>query len=203
MLVSWSRLLEGRWRDPLIGRDLLIGSAIGMATDLPRRMYESLTVSPPAPQFARDAWMGLWHLVARLPDRLSSELWLAFGMLLLLVGLRIVLRKERLAILAFVGVFGVLEALDAPAGQSLVANALGILGVIATVLVATRFGLLALLTMGIVGGLLFLSGPSLTPAAPLAGTTLLGIVLALAPGVFGFFTSRPRGASASVKWLDE
>jgi serine/threonine-protein kinase len=29
MLISWSRLLDGRWRDPMVGRDLLIGSAAG------------------------------------------------------------------------------------------------------------------------------------------------------------------------------
>jgi serine/threonine-protein kinase len=30
-LISWSRLLAGRWRDPLLGRDLLIGVAAGCA----------------------------------------------------------------------------------------------------------------------------------------------------------------------------
>jgi len=28
-IVSWSRLLSGQWKDPLVGRDLLIGCAIG------------------------------------------------------------------------------------------------------------------------------------------------------------------------------
>src|SRR4030081_2070098 len=29
-LISWSRLLAGQWRDPLVGRDLLIGAAYGV-----------------------------------------------------------------------------------------------------------------------------------------------------------------------------
>ena len=29
-LVSWARLLEGRGRDPLVGRDVLVGVAIGV-----------------------------------------------------------------------------------------------------------------------------------------------------------------------------
>jgi serine/threonine-protein kinase len=45
MLVGWSRLLAGRIRDPLIGRDLLIGAAVGaglvvlniVSTSLPQR----------------------------------------------------------------------------------------------------------------------------------------------------------------------
>jgi serine/threonine-protein kinase len=29
MLVSWTRLISGRWRDPLVGRDVLIGAVFG------------------------------------------------------------------------------------------------------------------------------------------------------------------------------
>ena len=29
LLVGWARLLEGRWRDPRVGRDVLIGAALG------------------------------------------------------------------------------------------------------------------------------------------------------------------------------
>ena len=29
-LISWSRLLSGQWRDPLVGRDLLIGAVYGV-----------------------------------------------------------------------------------------------------------------------------------------------------------------------------
>jgi serine/threonine-protein kinase len=32
MLVSWKRLLEGRFRDPLVGRDVLLGCLMGVAT---------------------------------------------------------------------------------------------------------------------------------------------------------------------------
>ncbi|MFN8588968.1 MAG: serine/threonine-protein kinase [Candidatus Eisenbacteria bacterium] len=31
LLVSWTRLLSGRFRDPLVGRDLLVGAALGAA----------------------------------------------------------------------------------------------------------------------------------------------------------------------------
>jgi hypothetical protein len=31
MLISWSRLLAGGWRDPLVGRDVLIGTLFGLA----------------------------------------------------------------------------------------------------------------------------------------------------------------------------
>ncbi len=34
MLISWSRLLAGRFRDPLVGRDALFGIIIGIVLNL-------------------------------------------------------------------------------------------------------------------------------------------------------------------------
>jgi serine/threonine-protein kinase len=30
-IIGWNRLLAGRWRDPLVGRDVLVGAAVGVA----------------------------------------------------------------------------------------------------------------------------------------------------------------------------
>ena len=37
MLISWQRALSGRWRDPLVGRDALIGAVVGTVAGLHRR----------------------------------------------------------------------------------------------------------------------------------------------------------------------
>ncbi len=34
LLIAWTRLLEGRWRDPLVGRAVLAGTAVGMVSAL-------------------------------------------------------------------------------------------------------------------------------------------------------------------------
>ena len=34
MLISWSRLLAGGWKDPLVGRDLLVGSLLGILASM-------------------------------------------------------------------------------------------------------------------------------------------------------------------------
>ena len=47
-LISWSRLLEGRWRDAMIGRDILIGGAAGIAV----AVIESLA-------YALPQWLGM------------------------------------------------------------------------------------------------------------------------------------------------
>ncbi|MCU0225446.1 MAG: hypothetical protein MUF27_15555, partial [Acidobacteria bacterium] len=48
VIVSWSRFLSGRWSDPLVGRDLLIGSALGLALSAASRL-----------RFVLPGWLGL------------------------------------------------------------------------------------------------------------------------------------------------
>jgi hypothetical protein len=54
-LISWSRLLGGVRRDPLVGRDILIGVAFGIAISiyvvLSRDVVAAITGRPPGPMF--------------------------------------------------------------------------------------------------------------------------------------------------------
>src|SRR5262249_53927341 len=43
-LTSWGRLLAGRWRDPMVGRDVLIGMAAAVSIPLIRMLY--ITTAP-------------------------------------------------------------------------------------------------------------------------------------------------------------
>ncbi|MEP6995983.1 MAG: serine/threonine-protein kinase, partial [Acidobacteriota bacterium] len=57
MLVSWTRAISGRWRDPLVGRDLLIGAVVGTALGLllgPLRVLLPLKLGIPAMPHALD-----------------------------------------------------------------------------------------------------------------------------------------------------
>jgi serine/threonine-protein kinase len=47
-LTAWNRLLAGRWRDPLVGRDLLVGALIGVALAALTHLHSTLP-----------AWLGL------------------------------------------------------------------------------------------------------------------------------------------------
>ena len=52
MLISWQRALSGRWRDPLVGRDVLIGSVVGMLSTLligPARVLIPMKLGLPGP----------------------------------------------------------------------------------------------------------------------------------------------------------
>jgi hypothetical protein len=70
MLVSWVRLFDGRLRDPLVGRDLLIGSLAGIVVALTQRLVRGYTGAlglkpflPDADAIDFEALRGLRHAV--------------------------------------------------------------------------------------------------------------------------------------------
>src|SRR5215813_13415614 len=46
VLISWSRLLAGRFRDPLVGRDALFGILIAVASQLIRVVFMNISPNP-------------------------------------------------------------------------------------------------------------------------------------------------------------
>jgi serine/threonine-protein kinase len=100
VLISWKRLLSGRFHDPLVGRDLLLGSAVGiLLLDLllvgiaasARAGYVSLTPGQllHGPTLAHLAQAGF-----RLFVNQFSAVLFAMTFLFLLVLLRLVLRNQ-------------------------------------------------------------------------------------------------------------
>ena len=59
MLISWTRLLGGGFRDPLVGRDLLVGAAGAALTETVRNLFAALwpgsaSPAPLAPYLRRE-----------------------------------------------------------------------------------------------------------------------------------------------------
>jgi serine/threonine protein kinase len=111
-MVTWTRLLSGKVRDPLVGRDLLFGVVFGLLwilvfqvrTIVMMRMgavpllhsVEYLTGSRQA--------LGMW--LYQVPSSIIGTLQFFF----LLLVLKILLRKEWLAAIAFVAIFAGLQS---------------------------------------------------------------------------------------------
>jgi hypothetical protein len=100
-IISWSRLLAGGYRDPLVGRDVLIGTGIGVAIAL-IQMFGSLLyqiVGIPAVRVATDptVLLGARHLVGQLMFVVSDSLYKSLGILFLLFLGRMMLRKQWIA----------------------------------------------------------------------------------------------------------
>ncbi len=165
-LISWSRLLAGRLRDPLVGRDVLAGGvfAIGLSflPTIQRWVWNALGESVPQPV--------LWSWNLFLGPRFQfgyyldvSAVFFALLILFLFLGLRLLLRREWLAFLAVIGLAAMLTFANAPADEPLAMTLLSVvfdsLFWIAIALLLVRYGLLALVFL-----LWFLFGPLEIPA---------------------------------------
>jgi serine/threonine-protein kinase len=102
-LISWTRLLDGRWRDPLAGRDILVGclAAVGAATAILlmvalERSTGDIRSSSPSPNALGD----IRTLVAWLTNSVGIATMSTLGTFLILFLLRTVLRKDWIAVLA-------------------------------------------------------------------------------------------------------
>ena len=109
-LICWSRLLEGRWRDSLVGRDLLVGCLFGLAQNL---VYQASLLAPQwlgrsMRHFASSpSWTlaGPGSLVADCLYKQLEAVFLALFFLMTLLLLRFVFRKMLAASIVFLVLF--------------------------------------------------------------------------------------------------
>ena len=196
-LVSWSRLLAGGVKDPLVGRDVLAGCLWGtFVVALLRLEWFAPTWlgDPPPPPMTGSPWvfLGARAVIAHISNTLNISLIFSFAFLFVLYLFRALLRKEWAAAGAFILFFTVF--LNAPvlfAGGRSAAVALvgGLVLNSVSVFLLIRLGLLALVA-SVVFGSGFLSLPVTTQGSVwYAGISLTGILLMAAMVFYGFYTS--------------
>ncbi|HXH92446.1 MAG TPA: serine/threonine-protein kinase [Thermoanaerobaculia bacterium] len=106
-LIAWSRLIGGNIRDPLVGRDLLIGIAAGLAHVfiatatpwLPGRLGWRAPGTPAT--WAVNTLLGVRVAISEVASQISSGIITGLAMVVLLVVLAIVLRRRSLAAAGF------------------------------------------------------------------------------------------------------
>jgi serine/threonine-protein kinase len=190
-LVSWSRLLAGGFRDPVVGRDVLVGCLFaaflaalgGLAWFVPSWLGHPPTrpLSGPESQF-----LGARAIIANISYGLLVVPFLQLSSLFVLFLFRVLLHKQWAAAIAWILLFTVFYSSPSQfAPISLVFNL--IINIVAVFLLI-RFGLLALVATWIFVG--FLSFPLTTQgSAWYAGISLAGILLMAAMAFYGFYTS--------------
>jgi serine/threonine-protein kinase len=191
LLISWNRLLTGRFRDPAVGRDLLVGAAVGVWF---WPVLEFLTVLAPdwlgpVQPFWRtlpSTLLGGRHLLAVSVFCLTS-VGVSLLFLLTLLLLRLLLRKWWLWAPAFVffGMFVHILADVASLARWLMAAAL----MTSLLLLYIRLGLVAAIAS-------FFASYMLTDFPITAdwdawywGSSLYALTVVAAIGVCGFYTS--------------
>jgi len=112
-IISWSRLLVGNFRDPRIGRDILIGGAFGISIPLIEELIYliatrfGIATNPAlAQQEAINRALGLRYFIGSLSTFVTSAVSAAVYLFLLLFLLRLILRKDWLAVTVFIAVVG-------------------------------------------------------------------------------------------------
>jgi serine/threonine protein kinase len=143
-IISWSRLLTGQFRDPLLGRDILFGVMLGVAWILIIQLGSiAMMRLGSAPGLAQTEYLmggrealGAW--LKQVPASILGTLQFFF----LLLGLKFVLRKDWLAAIVFVALFALPKGLTS--SYAPVELPLWILVYAIAVLIVYRFGLIPL-----------------------------------------------------------
>ncbi len=106
-LVSWSRLVAGGWRDPLVGRDILIGVVAGLfwAVIWAGSIVVNVAKAGPATTALLSSLSGGRQTVATALAVLPGSLIQLFVCFLMLFVARLLLRREWLAAVAYIALF--------------------------------------------------------------------------------------------------
>ena len=177
-VISWNRLLVGRFRDRLVGADLLVGLLFGAVAQCVVHPFYSPFVAPLAPKLMTTAgtWVSLWshNVVLALGGALSC--------VFLLVVMLLIFRLRWLAVLASAGLIAVGLAL--PGGTI---SGVVLCGFIFCCLI--RFGLLSTVALLYVTNIGVAFPPPANLSAWYSGAALLAAASILVLAVYAFHTT--------------
>jgi serine/threonine-protein kinase len=206
-LVSWSRLLAGGFRDPLVGRDVLAGCLLGAFSIVLVRLgwfVPSWLGHPPERPYSGPNWqfLGARTLIAAISNNLIAVLFVSLAFLFILFLLRALLRKEWAAAAAFVFLFTLFQTAGNQTLYDPVVWGTGLISASLSVFLLVRFGLLAFVASAFFNVLL--SNFPLTTQGSVwyAGISLAGILLLAAMAFYAFYTSlggRPVFGGAALE----
>ncbi|MGB0040940.1 MAG: hypothetical protein WBQ00_18710, partial [Terriglobales bacterium] len=144
-IISWSRLVSGNIRDPLVGRDVLFGVILGLVwvLILELRLWFGVARLGIAPQLlTTDYLLGLrftlGDMLVQIPGGIQGTLFF----FIILVALRFLLRNQWAAAAGFVAIFTTLNALGSD--HHVLASVSAVLVYAIAAFAVVRFGLITL-----------------------------------------------------------
>ena len=156
LLIAWARVAEGRWRDPRVGSDVLVGAAAGALSAFTAHLANAVPawVALPGQTTIAPTYgylTGAGGLLLALGGQAMNALVSALVILAILFVLRLVCKRTWAA----AAVLGVLFMLLASWGENPLLDGLGALGVaIPAAWIAARSGLVALVALFLIRSLL-------------------------------------------------
>ncbi len=191
-LISWNRLLAGRWHDPLVGQDVLIGALFGCVQALSIYLVYALPLwfrIPGATPFPINS-LSLGTTAQALGDVLgwqSHAIMNSLGAALILVFARLLLRRKAAAVAVS---YLVAAALIAGGENYALTVPLALLIALLNALVLTtilvRFGILAYGTCIFIKAIVVRFPVTLDLSRWYAGRSVLALSVVLALAIYGF-----------------
>ena len=196
VLIAWSRLLSGRLRDPLIGRDIMIGMLFGLGQAMINIVKRPVLVSLGAPPIVPDmpdlqTICGGRFLLGKLLTPVG--IWWLFFILFFFFILRLLLKRQWLAFVVLLLLFVIPGMFVRQPGYSWTAQvgaaAFAALNISIIMLVLIRFGLVAALAATTLLELLRIMPLTFDPSVWYSNVTfvVLGFIGAMA--IYGFHTA--------------
>lgn len=147
-VISWNRLLAGSWRDPLVGRDILIGAAassiLASLTAVLNYFVPVLQGKPPNIRFINiRSLAGIERFPEMFLDNLAFSLVAAFMISFLILFAGLLVRRQWLGA-AILWVLAMTVSITSPVGN-INEVAADMLFLTLPILIGARFGVLALL----------------------------------------------------------
>jgi serine/threonine-protein kinase len=208
-LISWTRVLSGRIRDPLVGAHILLGVALGTVTALLTQAgllwNHGARLSAMAGVQSVTALLGGRHVVEKFVFYLDDAISKAMTMLFLIFVLRLVVRSSGVAAALSAAILTFLAISWTPPGATETSSGNPVVLVViigaATALVIsalTRSGLLTTVTALLTLSILTEFPVSSNASSWYFGTAITGIIAVLGMAAYGYHT-----AVAGKTWLGD
>jgi Protein kinase domain len=192
VLISWSRLVAGQFRDPLVGRDLLIGIILAVFLEALSKVPDLVTQwmgrTPVAPIRALDLvqFSGLRIIFADFVLNFTIFVLIAFAVFFVFFLLRLIVRKEWLAAVIVALLFSVPGLFSNHAVLSFITTVVS-MSLIFVVLI--RFGFLPLVVGMTLDNVLEAFPLTSHLSAWYAEPTIFVFTVLIAVSIFSFYTS--------------
>jgi hypothetical protein len=204
-IVSWSRLLAGAYRDPLVGRDILIGAVFGtgmflcgILSSIGMRWIgkpQMLTLNP------GNFRIGSHLFIEKINSQLNAGIFLAFITVLLLLLFVMVLRREWLAFAVLWLLLTLVSTLIGSAPVQMIFFTA--LSAFLTVFVLYRYGLLASVSAFFFTHLWVFYPMTTELTAWYATDFLIALIICVALAVYAFYLSLAGQPLFAAKLLED
>ena len=194
MLITWSRLVGGSVRDPLVGRDLLVGSAVGLLLTVLTLAHRYVATAIGGAELqpvitSLDALLGLPRFTSGVLNQITTAIQNGMLAVLGLALLRMLLRRTWAAFWAAALLFGFMAG-QLGSGQPMLDYLTGVLFCAALLLIALRFGLFATVVAFFAHFLTINTAATLDPSALYFQRGLAIMLMVAAIAAAGFYLAR-------------